>query len=177
MHVCRWSNRLLTSFHPETCRSLRPCAAEEQHTNWPPQQPALEEASAGHDLHVRCVFIKENHGQIINMSRQMYQKGGLNLLWSSKKHEHQLQVLKCTCVCDLTVQLVPFVGNENFSGVGQWRPAQLILQGVCWHCNTESLQGSSFSLEEELPGPDHRLESVFQNLRLGPLGARQQRQQ
>lgn len=68
-------------------------------------------------------------------------------------------------VFDLTVQLVPVVWELE------------LCRGVCWHCNTESLQGSSFSLEEELPGPDHCLEPMFQNLWLGALSTRQQQQQ
>ena len=46
-----------------------------------------------------------------------------------------------------------------------------------FNCNTESLQGSSFSLEEELSGPDHPLESLLQDLWPGNLCAREQRQQ
>lgn len=46
-----------------------------------------------------------------------------------------------------------------------------------FNCNTESLQGSSFSLEEELSDPDHPLEPLLQKLRPGHLCARQQRQQ
>lgn len=40
--------------------------------------------------------------------------------------------------------------------------------------NTESLQGSSFSVEEELPDPDYPLESLLQILRPGHLSACQQ---
>lgn len=42
--------------------------------------------------------------------------------------------------------------------------------------NTESLQGSSFSLEEELPDPDHSVEPLLQDLRPGFLSPGQQRQ-
>lgn len=47
-----------------------------------------------------------------------------------------------------------------------------------FNCNTESLQGSSFSLEEELPGPDHTLEPMLQELWFGHLceGPQQQQQ-
>lgn len=50
-----------------------------------------------------------------------------------------------------------------------------LLDTVPFNCNTERLQGSSFSLEEELPNPDHPLESLFQDLRPGHLCTRQQR--
>lgn len=53
--------------------------------------------------------------------------------------------------------------------------------GFRWHgtlnCNTESLQGSSFSLEEELSSPENPLESLLENLRPRHFCTRQQRQQ
>lgn len=45
---------------------------------------------------------------------------------------------------------------------------------VPFNCNTESLQGSSFSVEEELPDPDHPLEPLLQILWPGHVSACQQ---
>lgn len=182
MHVHRWSHWLLTGFHPETCRTPGPRAADEQCTGWPPQWPALKEASAGHHLHVRCVVIKQITGKLQICQGRCIKKGG-DLSWSSKKHE--LVNVPESLICqEETVRIFKTMKPEKnsqlkmvYAGCAVAPSPPHSAGGVCWHCNTESLQGSSFSLEEELPGPDHRLEPVFQNLRLGPLRTRQQRQQ
>lgn len=90
------------------CASLEPLAAHRLSSrnlqdSWAPRRwwavHRLASAVAGPQRSISrtpptcqvCVH-QANHGQITNMSRQMHQKRGGDLSWSSKKHEHQVLV-------------------------------------------------------------------------------------